>query len=81
MEVPYLVLALWAGFIIVADLPAVSCPAAMSREGLPIGVQVVTAHYHERMGLEVARVLERCHRRFQPPPVAVALAGNASAKL
>ena len=72
-EVPYFALALWAGLIIVADLPAVACPATTSAvDGLPIGVQVVTAPYHEELAIAVAGTLERCHRAFQAPPAATA---------
>ncbi|WP_433197152.1 amidase family protein [Nocardia sp. CA-107356] len=39
-------------------LPAVTVPAALSEEGLPVGVQLITAPFCERRGLAAAAVVE-----------------------
>lgn len=40
------------------SLPAVTVPAALSREGLPIGVQLVTSPFTERRGPAAASLIE-----------------------
>ena len=47
--------------------PAAVVPVARSREGLPIGVQVVTRPYEDLLALEVAGVIDSAFG-FQPPP-------------
>lgn len=39
-------------------MPAISAPAGFSREGLPIGVQIIAPHFEEARALKVAQVLE-----------------------
>ncbi|NUS91804.1 MAG: indole acetimide hydrolase [Nocardia sp.] len=41
-------------------LPAVTVPVALSQEGLPIGVQLVTSPFTERRGLTAASHIENC---------------------
>lgn len=40
------------------SLPAVTVPAALSREGLPIGVQLVTSPFTERRGPAAVSLIE-----------------------
>jgi amidase len=47
-----------AYFITVTGCPAISVPAGRTRDGLPVGVQVVAAHGAERRLLAVASALE-----------------------
>ncbi len=61
----------WAGLTINAYLPATAVPAGLSRDGLPIGVQVVSRYLGDRSTLAVASLLEEHHRAFTPPPIAV----------
>lgn len=49
--------------------PAAVVPAGRSREGLPIGVQVVARHHREEEALAVARAIERVTGGFRRPPV------------
>ena len=42
----------------IAGTPAISVPAGLSAEGLPIGVQLSAAHGDERTLLELAFLLE-----------------------
>jgi amidase len=58
----------------VFDLPAVCVPAGVTREGLPVGVQVVGRPREERRVLAAARVLEAALGGWRPPH---ALTGGA----
>ena len=49
------------------DLPAVSVPAGRSREGLPIGVQVVGRPGEEETVMAAAQVIEEALGGWQPP--------------
>jgi amidase len=44
--------------ITVTGCPAISMPGATTRDGLPIGVQMVTAHGTDRRLLEIAAAFE-----------------------
>ncbi len=57
----------WAGFPGVAYLPSTVAPAGFSREGLPIGVQIVGAEYADLTTIAFARLLERDFQAFVPP--------------
>ena len=48
-----------AYFITVTGCPAISMPGAATRDGLPIGVQLVTAHGTDRRLLDVAAAYEQ----------------------
>ncbi|MCF6369442.1 Asp-tRNA(Asn)/Glu-tRNA(Gln) amidotransferase subunit GatA [Rhizobium halophilum] len=49
-----------------AGLPAMSVPAALSREGLPLGLQLIGKPFDEETLFQVAHVLERNAGRFGP---------------
>jgi amidase len=48
--------------------PGVSVPVLNTREGLPIGVQVVARPWDELTALDVARIIEQGRGPWQPPP-------------
>jgi Asp-tRNA(Asn)/Glu-tRNA(Gln) amidotransferase A subunit family amidase len=52
-----------------AGFPGVAVPAGMSREGLPIGVQVIGRPYDEELVLAVAEAIERGRGAWQPPNI------------
>jgi amidase len=58
----------WAGYSGLFYLPSTVAPATLSREGLPSGVQIIGAQYGDFTCLRLARLLEREHRAFVPPP-------------
>ncbi|MGE4240569.1 amidase [Ramlibacter sp.] len=60
----------WAGLAGIAHLPATVAPAALSRAGLPIGVQIVGRQYADHTCIALARLLEQGYRGFVPPPLA-----------
>jgi len=47
-----------AYLITVTGCPAISVPAGFTADGLPVGVQIVARHNHERRLLEVAAAFE-----------------------
>ena len=54
----------WAG------IPAISIPAGLTSEGLPVGMQLAGAPFHEAKLLSVARVIEKLIR-FDAVPTAL----------
>ena len=50
-------------------LPGASVPVALSREGLPIGVQVIGRPFEEELVLAVAEAVEHSRGSWQPPPL------------
>ncbi len=70
-ERSYMDLFHWIALAGAAYLPATVVPVGSSREGLPIGVQIVGAYLHDRTTLQLARHLAQIGR----PPAHPALAG------
>jgi amidase len=58
----------WAGYSGMAYLPSTVAPAALNPAGLPIGVQIVGAQYHDLACISFARLLEREYHGFVAPP-------------
>lgn len=60
----------------VFGLPAACVPAGRTREGLPVGVQIIGRPFQERFVLAAARVIEDALGGWQPPPVALPSGGD-----
>ena len=58
----------WASYASLAYLPASTAPIGFSKEGLPIGVQIIGPQYHDRTCIAFAGMLEREFQAFVPPP-------------
>jgi amidase len=58
----------WAGLASGAYLPSTAIPTGPSAAGLPIGVQMIGAAYHDLFTIDVAMQLERHGYAFQAPP-------------
>jgi amidase len=58
----------WAGYSCVSLLPSTVAPIGLTKSGLPVGVQIVGPQYRDRDCIEFARLLEREHYAFAPPP-------------
>ena len=60
----------WIGLASAANLPSTTIPAGWSTCGkaLPIGLQVIGPEYADLRCIALARLLERTHRGFTPPP-------------
>jgi amidase len=67
-KVPVVDQLFWAGYTGVTYLPATSAPIGLSKDGLPIGVQIVARQYGDYTSIEFAKLLEQEYRSFQPPP-------------
>jgi amidase len=64
---PYFQQIFWAGMVVNAYLPSTVFPTGLSREGLPIGLQAVSAPYRDYRTIEFARLISREIGGFVPP--------------
>jgi len=58
----------WAGYSGVAYLPSTVAPLGLTKEGLPVGVQIVGPQFGDRTCIAFAKLLEKQFRAFEPPP-------------
>ncbi|MDE0512344.1 MAG: amidase [Gammaproteobacteria bacterium] len=58
----------WSGMSTVSYLPGTVFPAGLGRNGLPIGLQVISAEYNDYITLDFVRLLSRHTGGFQIPP-------------
>jgi amidase len=58
----------WPALIGVALLPATAVPLGRTREGLPVGLQIVTGQLADRTGIDLARRLAGTLGGFEIPP-------------
>jgi amidase len=66
---PYLDFLHWASLATGADLPAAVAPMGLSREGKPVGVQIIGPAGHDLGVIAVARMLEAITGGFRAPPL------------
>uniref|UniRef100_A0A1L8DRV1 Putative amidase n=1 Tax=Nyssomyia neivai TaxID=330878 RepID=A0A1L8DRV1_9DIPT len=59
----------YTGIINILGLPATACPLGLGSEGLPIGLQVVSAVNQDRLSLAVACELERAFGGWVAPEI------------
>lgn len=59
---------IWAGPAIVSYLPASVAPVGLTRDGLPVGVQIIGPHLGDRTTIAVAGMLEDILGGFRAPP-------------
>jgi amidase len=59
----------WPGIATLPGLPATAIPVGLSREGLPVGVQIVGPWLEDRTPLKLAELIEREFGGFVPPPM------------
>jgi amidase len=64
---PYTDLLAWTGFVGVCLLPASVAPVGRTREGLPVGMQIVGPFLEDRTPLAFASRLEALLGGFEPP--------------
>jgi amidase len=67
-QVDYSEQALWPGFATLPGLPATAVPIDRSKDGLPIGVQVIGPYLEDRTTIAFAEFLEREFGGFLPAP-------------
>ncbi len=66
-DIPWTELGSCCRAISILGFPVAVVPCGLSREGLPVGIQVVGRPYHDREVLAVAAALEKAFGRFSPP--------------
>jgi amidase len=62
---------IWAIMSGACYLPSTVIPVGTSADGLPIGVQIISAEFHDRTCLAFAGLLEKTFRKFMPPPLCI----------
>ena len=70
-KVPVVDQIFWAGYAGLSYLPASVAPIGQSKEGLPIGVQIIGRQYDDYTCIQFAKLLEQEYRGFVPPPAYV----------
>jgi len=55
------------------DLPVVVVPVGASKQGLPIGVQIIGRPFAEETVLAAAAIIEESVGGWQPPPATVSM--------
>ncbi len=65
---PYFEQLLWSGHITVAYLPSTIFPTGPGADGLPIGLQAVSAEYNDLKTIRFAELMAREFGGFSPPP-------------
>jgi len=65
---PYFQQMFWAGIVVNAYLPSTVFPTGPSKEGLPIGLQAISAPYRDYDTIEFARLITQEMGGFIPPP-------------
>ncbi len=68
-ERKYMELLRWAGLATVCHLPASAAPVGLSKDGLPLGVQIIGPYQEDLTCLATARLLEQAFGGFRPPPL------------
>jgi amidase len=66
----YLELSVWPSLAGAAYLPAVVVPVGLSREGLPVGMQVIGPHLEDRTAIDIAKQIQQVTGGYQLPPLA-----------
>lgn len=67
-KVPVVDQIFWAGYAGVTLLPATAAPIGLTKEGLPVGVQIIGRQYGDYDCIQFAKLLEKEYRGFEPPP-------------
>jgi amidase len=65
---PYIDQLVYAGIATLPGLPATAVPVGRSRDGLPVGVQIIGPFLEDRTPLAFAALMEREFGGFVPPP-------------
>jgi amidase len=63
----------WAGIASASGLPATVAPIGRTRDGLPIGIQIIGPMYEDLTPIRFAELLERHHGGFVRPPLGTSL--------
>jgi amidase len=58
----------WSGLIGLPYLPATAIPTGLSKNNLPLGIQMAGPQYGDLTCIHMAKLLEKEYRGFVPPP-------------
>jgi amidase len=58
----------WAGYSGMCFLPSTVAPVGLTKQGLPVGVQIVGPQYGDLATIRFAQLIEREYCAFVPPP-------------
>jgi amidase len=67
-KVPVVDQVFWAGYAGITLMPAAAAPIGETKDGLPIGVQIIGRQYDDYTCIQFAKLLEQEYRSFVPPP-------------
>ncbi len=67
-KVPYFAQLFWAGLATASFLPSTVAPVGLTREGLPVGMQIVGPEMADRSTIWLAGQLARLIGGYTPPP-------------
>ena len=67
-EIGYFDPLFWAGLFTVSYLPVTVVPVGRTREGLPVGMQIVAPYLEDRTAIHFARLIEHLVGGFEVPP-------------
>ena len=59
----------WPGIATLTGLPSTAVPLGLSKDGLPVGVQIVGPFLEDRTPLKLAELIEREFGGFVPPKI------------
>lgn len=68
VEREYFDVLIWAGPAMVAHLPATTVPVGVTRDGLPVGLQIIGPHLGDRTTIAAAGMVEELLGGFKAPP-------------
>jgi amidase len=66
----YLEQSVWSSLAGAAYLPSVVVPVGLSKEGLPVGIQVIAPHLEDRTAIDIAKQIGQVTGGYQVPPLA-----------
>ncbi|MEM7100160.1 MAG: amidase [Pseudomonadota bacterium] len=64
---PYFDASFWAGMVSLPGLPGTVFPTGPGKDGLPIGLQAISAEFHDYTTIEFARLIQQEIGGFVPP--------------
>ena len=67
-ERAYLMMIWWTGMFGVLGLPVTVPPVGRTAAGLPVGIQVVAPHLHDREAISIAGLLADVAGGYEVPP-------------
>ena len=64
---PYLDLLFWISFATLTGLPATTAPIGLTKDGLPVGLQIIGPYLEDATPIDLAGILADVTGGFQPP--------------